>query len=204
MTERIFSCGRTCRPFCEECRFGPVLVALGPNLVFSHTRRVSVEYRDRDAFGRCAIALGGTVLGEGDHRLYETHETGYGVTLPDWHYPIVLRSDRSLAYDDYNGSWGNVADLAKLKDRYAIEAARSAAEAQGWYCENDAANNLVIYHPEGGTLTVNAKGVVDLAGFVGSSCTEPGRIIAEALGRTVETQDKPEMHTEFARMTQCE
>lgn len=203
MNETIFSCGRTCRPFCEQCRFTPILSALGPNKVYSHTTRVKVEYKSPDDFGRAALAMGGTVLGQGTYQFYDrSRETGFGINLLNWKYPIVLREDGSIAMDNYQGAWGDPEDLKRLQQHYTIEVARSAATAQGWSSDMNAQGELVIFHPDGGTLTVSKTGTVDAANFVGASCVAAGAIIENAMGRTISTQNKPELLMERARVTE--
>lgn len=186
-----FTCPRTC-PLVKSawCRFRPVLDALGPVRVNSHTVTVKVEYRDPDALRGAVEALGGSWLGLGSHRLYESGEfSGHGLRLPGWEYPLVLQADGSLAYDDFRGRWGNVADLERLKSAYAQQVCRQQAQVQGWLCEQQQDGSLLIHHPSGGTLTVTTAGVIDANGFVGAGCHDA--ILAMGLP-ILEAQVKPE------------
>lgn len=198
---RRFTCGRTCARW-HACRFAPVLGA--SHGVHSHTVRVAVAVKDPDAFAAAARAMGGEVLGPGTFKLFETTETGFGVTLPGWRFPIVATDGAAIAADHYDGAWGNPADLVTLSERYVIEAARAAAAVQGWYCEADASGALVIYHPDGGTLTVSPSGTVDAAGFTGCGCDQAAGPIAEAIGRTVDRVNKPEYLKERAHVRTTE
>lgn len=189
----IFSCDRTCRPFCEECHFAPILRELGPNEVFSHTTRVAVEFRDSEALSRAVLAMGGTIMGTGHIKLFTSYEDGFGFCLPNWRFPLVLKANQKLAYDDYGGRWGNKQDIDALTQRYTVEKARAAAEEQGWYCENQTNGDLLIFHPDGGTITVTKNATVDLCNFVGTGCVAVGNVIEAALGRSLETTNKPEM-----------
>lgn len=185
-----FDCARTCHAF-ERCRFHFILDALGlGQTAFSHTTKVKVELRNIGALAAAIVRMGGVVIGQGDHRLFSSHETGFGFTLPNWYKPLVLHADSSLAYDAYGGVWGDEQDIGKLTALYAIECARLTAIEQGWYCEESGAN-LVIYHPTGGTLTVTPEGICDASGFVGAGCHafEP---IELALGSHREVTNKPE------------
>lgn len=164
----------------------------------SHTVTVRVEYRNLDALAAAVEALGGTVLGHGQHRLYEGPVTGWGAYLPGWEYPIVL-ADGQLHFDDYGGRWGDVALLDRLRERYAIEAARRAAQDLGWIVEDQADGSIVIYHPSGGTLTVSPSGEVAASGFVGASCTDAAAPIEQAMGRPGERTLAPEYYQEHAR-----
>lgn len=198
-----FNCPRTCPLYEREnlCRFMPVLHALGTGRVTSHTVSVKVEYRDPEALGRAVIAMGGQVLGRGTHKLFERPESGYGYQLPGWNFPVVLTATGTLAYDDYRGRWGNVADLERLEAQYAVEAAASAATAQGWYSERRG-EELVIFHPEGGTLTVKPDGTVDAAGFVGAGCHDPVTLLSAALGTQTGATTKPEYHQRLQSVSQ--
>jgi len=196
-----FCCDRTCPLFevVDLCRFQPVMRRIGRVVVNSHTMKVDVEFRDRDAFGRAAERMGGEAIGPGRHELFERDDEsgeiaahdGYGIRLPDWSFPLILSDDGQLLFDDYEGAWGNVADIETLKSHYAVEVARSAAEAQGWYCEDAADGSVVVYHPQGGTLTVTADGTVDANGFTGTGCHNPTDLISQAMGTVTDVTAKP-------------
>jgi hypothetical protein len=157
----------------------------------SHTVRVQIEFRNHEALLTAIQRLNWHVLGEGSYELFSSTEAGLGIQIPGWRYPVVIKGDGTIAFDDYNGRWGNRADIEKLRAEYALEAARLAAEAQGWYCERQD-NKLVIYHPDGGTITVDAAGGVDASGFMGVSCAKATEPIEAALGARSEQIIKKE------------
>ena len=166
-----FDCPRTCPLFERRdlCRVNPVFKAIGPVVVNSHTVKVKVEYNDQGALRGSVEAMGGTWLGQGNHSLYERGKVeGLGFRLPGWNYPLVLKSNGELAYDDYGGCWGNVKDLETLKSQYTISQATQAAAAQGWQTELNG-TELVIHHPDGGSLTINGQSL-DATGFTGTGC----------------------------------
>lgn len=183
-----FDCPRTCPLFKERwCRFRPITDQLGPVRVNSHTARIKVDYADSDMLKAAVAALGGTWLGHGSHRLFDGDAIGHGFTIPGWRYPIVWQDSGELAYDDFNGAWGNVADLERLKSAYALATAERAAQAQGWQCERTQ-DGLTIYHPSGGTLTVTCS-AIDANGFQGQGCHDA----MLALGLSLDgLQAKPE------------
>jgi hypothetical protein len=163
----------------------------------SHTVKIQVEFRDEKSLGAAVVALGGEVLGDGVHRLYGGAVTGLGFRLPGWSYPLVLGAMGELSFDDYGGCWGNRADLDRLRGEYALAVAEGVAQAQGWYCER-VQGELVIYHPDGGTLRVSSEGVVDTSGFTGSSCAVASEPIEVALGRVELESRKVEYYHEVA------
>jgi hypothetical protein len=189
MSRNNFACPRTC-PGAGDfwCRFRLVLDVLGPVRVNSHTARIAVEFRDPSTLTGAVQAMGGTWLGPGTHPLFSGPVAGHGFQLPGWRYPLVLEASGELAYDDFNGHWGNVADLETLKGQYAMGAAEQAAQAQGWLCERSP-QGLTIHHPSGGTMTVSATGQVDAVGFVGQGCHDA--ILTLGLPLT-DVQAKPE------------
>jgi len=195
-----FSCQRSCRPYIE-CKFGPVLRAVGRTKVVSHTVTVAIELSNQSALAAAVVAMGGTVLGEGLHDLYSIQrERGFGFRLPGWEHPLVLRSaDNKLAFDDYGGHWGDVKDLDKLKGLYAIQAAQQAAFAQGWQTEYAGDGSLLVHHPNGGTLTVTEQGVFDATGFVGTSC-DVVNVISQAVGTQLTRDDKCEYFQQESRI----
>jgi hypothetical protein len=190
-----FACLRACTPGIE-CMFGPIFRAIGSTRVVSHTVKLEVKLRDRDALAAAVAAMGGTVLGEGVHRMFSgnPHETGFGFRLPGWSYPLILRADNTLAFDDYHGHWGDVKDLDKLNGHYAIEAGRLAAEAHCWMTERQG-DSLLIYHPSGATMTVHMDGTVESAGFVGTGC-DVASAIENAIGNTIDRTNSQEYFAE--------
>lgn len=168
----------------------------------SHTVSMQVEIRDREAFIAACEAAGGRVIGEGEHRLYESTEKGLAVSLPGWRYPIVL-TDEGIKYDNYGGAWGDQETLDTLVSRYAIHAAKLKADSLGWYNEMQADGSLVIFHPDGGTLTVTSEGVsVDCV--EGQSCVDISAPIEEAIGKPVERALTDEYYAERAKVTAAE
>jgi len=167
----------------------------------SHTVTVKSDVRDHDALARAAQALGGRVLGLGTHKLFETHETGFGVSLPGWRFPIVATESGALAYDDYKGRWGNVAQLAELRKRYVIETARAVCERQGWYTDTAPNGTLTAYLPGGGTVTVEPTGTIDVACVEGQSCVDLTAPLEAALGIVSERTLKPEYALERAKVS---
>lgn len=189
-----FACARTCTPGLE-CLFGPLLRQIGPTRVVSHTTRIAIQLTDRAALAIAVENMGGVVLPGNTHRLYAGSEIGFGFRLPKWRYPLVLRADNTLAYDDYHGAWGSVADIKKLTGAYAIAKAQIAANGMGWTSEVLPDGNLLIHHPEGGSIHVNADGTVDANGFVGVGC-DVTTAIENALGQQVERTNKSDYFIE--------
>ena len=156
----------------------------------SHTTKIKVEFKDKDKLSKAVEAIGGKVLGEGSHRLYSGHVSGFGFQLPKWSYPCILGEDNSLSYDNYGGSWGNPAVLDTLKGEYALQVAEGVAFAQGWMSER-VEDRLIIHHPDGGDIVVTVQGV-DASGFIGADCVSACQSLELALGSQPERMLKSE------------
>lgn len=101
----------------------------------SHTYNIRTEIRDRIALEAACEKLGIKVLDGQTHHLYGGTEKGIGIKIPGWNYPVVVKDNGTLAYDDYNGSWGNKQDLTKLTAYYGLEKSKIEAEAEGYTVE---------------------------------------------------------------------
>jgi len=172
----------------------------------SHTVKQKVDLTNKDALTKAVVKFGGTVIGEGAHRLYQANEeTGFAFNLPGWQYKLVLTDDGTLKFDDYGGCWGDRKDITRLTEIYAIEVAKFAAEQQGWMYEEQSDGSLLIYHPDGGTLSVSKDGRVDAENFIGGGCADATEVIAAALGRhTDEAYAKDAMFAERATIRAVE
>ncbi len=165
----------------------------------SHTVKLKIELRNKTALGQSVVELKGIVLDEGTHRLYQGNENGFGFTLPAWIYPLVLKTSGELLFDDFGGHWGCRADIDTLKERYTLHVAKAAADAQGWMSERTG-TGLVIFHPDGGTLSIGTGGVIDAENFVGSSCATATEALEAALGTRKEQSLKNDFFAERARI----
>lgn len=97
----------------------------------SHTMNIEIEIHDRAALEAACQRLGLT-LKDGKTRFYSTEEDGLLVQLPGWRYPVCIKENGQVAYDNYNGQWGNLAELNKLRAYYGLEKAKIEARKQGY------------------------------------------------------------------------
>lgn len=98
----------------------------------SHTVTAKSTLSDKECLTVAVQALGGRVLGEGNHELFENSAEGFGFHLKNWSYPCVLKADNSLAYDDYGGRWGKVSDFDRLNQEYSVAVLSRTAQQQGY------------------------------------------------------------------------
>ncbi len=97
----------------------------------SHTMNIKVELHDRDALLAACERLN-LVVEEGRFKLYSSTEEGVGVFLPNWKYPVVVKNTGDIAFDNYEGRWGNIAELNKLRAYYGLEKAKIEARKKGY------------------------------------------------------------------------
>ena len=110
----------------------------------SHTLNIETEIRDLNAL-RAACERLGVRCEHGEHQLYASTETGHGVFLKDWEYPAVVKEDGKVAYDTYNGRWGDEVRLSELKANYGLEKAKIEARKKGYsYFETRNDQELVL------------------------------------------------------------
>jgi hypothetical protein len=96
---------------------------------------IRTEIRDRIALEAACKELGIKILEGNSHHLYGGTEYGIGLKIPGWNYPVVVKDNGTLAFDDYKGSWGNKQDLTKLMAYYGLEKSKAEAEDQGYTVE---------------------------------------------------------------------
>ena len=224
-----FACGRTCA-FQQLCRFSPIFAYLGRTRVISHVTKVDIEIRDlsalRTAGELCGLSL---EMGQSTYRWFGQHVGDYpmpagmkqsdlgkcthalSVTGDTTAYEIgVVRQPNGtfrLVWDFWQGGYGLQdkvgLDCKVLIGHYTILAARNAAKLQGWQTMLQQNGNLLILHPDGGTMTVKQDGTVDANGFIGKGCTA-ANIIEKALGKAKQTTYKAEYYEEKIRLQESE
>jgi hypothetical protein len=98
----------------------------------SHIVTIKTEVRDYAALSAACrrLELPPPILGKA--RLFSGEVTGLIVRLPDWTYPLVIDTTTGQAhYDNYNGAWGDQAQLDRFLQIYTVERARIEAHKKG-------------------------------------------------------------------------
>ncbi len=99
----------------------------------SHVVTIKTEIRDPAALRlACQRLKLGTPTRE-TVRLFSSQATGWAIRLPDWQYPVVADTNTGqIAYDNFNGRWGNETELHRLLQGYAIEKTKLEARRKGY------------------------------------------------------------------------
>ena len=98
----------------------------------SHVVQIQTEVRDpvaiRAACGRLSLA---EPVWE-EVRLFSSSAVGWAVRLLGWRYPVVCDvATAKVAYDNFEGRWGEQKQLDAFLQNYAVEKARIEARRAG-------------------------------------------------------------------------
>jgi hypothetical protein len=98
----------------------------------SHVVQIKTEVRDEVAVGAACRRLGLTQPRRGMVTLFQTEVAGLLVELPGWIYPVVVDlASGATRYDNYEGRWGDPAQIGKFLQAYALEKATIEARKRG-------------------------------------------------------------------------
>ena len=98
----------------------------------SHLVTIETKVHDAAALTAACHRLGLAEPVHANVRLYSAEATGLTVTLPGWQYPVVVDvAEGSIKYDNYEGRWGDPAELGRLLQMYAVEKAKLEARIKG-------------------------------------------------------------------------
>lgn len=98
----------------------------------SHVVQIQTQVRDPAAIGSACQRLQLPAPVEGVFQLYTTKESGLGVQLRGWRYPVVSQpATGTLKYDNFGGQWGAPQELDRFLQAYAVEKARIESRRRG-------------------------------------------------------------------------
>ena len=98
----------------------------------SHIVSIKTRVTDAASLSAACRRLGLAEPVQGTAQVFSTAATGLMIKLPGWTFPVVadIRTGE-LKYDNYQGAWGNAAELDKLLQAYAVERAKAEARRVG-------------------------------------------------------------------------
>jgi hypothetical protein len=94
----------------------------------SHTVILEIKFKSRKALEKACKRVGVEILGERDVSFYGSTHHGLAIQLPGWRYPIVVEGGGKVAYDNYDGQWGDTKELNKLSAYYLAEETKETLE----------------------------------------------------------------------------
>lgn len=101
----------------------------------SHIVEIKTEVRDPAAVNAACQRMKLEPPVHGTTRLFSGEATGLIVKLPGWKYPAVFDTESGQArYDNFNGRWGDQAQLERFLQNYAVEKTKIEARKRGHSC----------------------------------------------------------------------
>lgn len=99
----------------------------------SHVVQIQTQVRDPVAVRAATSRLGLPEPVLGTFTLFTAKAFGWKVELPRWRYPVVCNTDSGkVDFDNYQGRWGNRAELDRFLQAYAVEKAKLEARKAGY------------------------------------------------------------------------
>jgi hypothetical protein len=99
----------------------------------SHIVSIKTEVRDVHAVTEACRRLGLPAPVTGTAKLYSGRATGLLVRLPSRRFPVVCDLPTGqVKFDNFNGVWGDLKQLDRLLQIYAVEKARIEARKRGY------------------------------------------------------------------------
>ena len=98
----------------------------------SHIVSIRTQVRDPIAVAMACDRLSLPAPVQGMAKLFSSQASGLLVQLPSWRYPIVIDvAQGEVAFDNFNGRWGEQQHLDRFLQIYAVEKAKLEARKQG-------------------------------------------------------------------------
>jgi hypothetical protein len=98
----------------------------------SHIVTIETQVRDPAAVAAACSRLGLSQPERGRVMLFSAVAEGLVVRLPGWRYPVVADTDTgALQFDNFEGRWGDPAELGRFLQGYAVEKARIEVNRRG-------------------------------------------------------------------------
>ena len=98
----------------------------------SHIVQIQTQVRDPVAVAAACQRLKLAAPQMETVKLFTTTETGLVVRLNGWRYPVVCDlASGNVKYDNFNGNWGEYAQIHKFLQSYAVEKAKIEARRKG-------------------------------------------------------------------------
>jgi len=98
----------------------------------SHIVSIRTQVRDQAAVAAACQRLGLPSPIQGTAKLFSSEASGLLIELPNWRYPIVIDVIKGeIAFDNFNGHWGEQQQLDRFVQIYSVEKAKLEARKQG-------------------------------------------------------------------------
>jgi hypothetical protein len=111
----------------------------------SHIVTIATKVKDSAAIEAACHRLGLAAPVQGKAELFGGEAIGLIVRLPGWQYPAVIdTATGAIAYDNYEGAWGEQKELDKFLQIYSVEKAKLEARRKGYIVSEQALTDGAI------------------------------------------------------------
>src|SRR6516164_4766589 len=101
--------------------------------ILSHIVTIDTKVHDPAAVSAACQRLGLAAPVEGTVELFSGEATGLIVQLPGWEYPAVIDTlTGKVRYDNFEGAWGDEAQLNRFLQAYAVEKVKLESRKKGY------------------------------------------------------------------------
>jgi hypothetical protein len=98
----------------------------------SHIVQIQTQIKDAAAVDAACRRLGLARPTQGTTKLFSGAVQGLAIQLPEWQYPVVAElTTGRLQFDNFQGRWGDLRQLDRFLQAYAVERARAEARRHG-------------------------------------------------------------------------
>ena len=113
----------------------------------SHCTTIDVKIKDINILKKVCKKLNLEMKENSKFRFYDGKtECGTEIKLPNWQYPIIIKNNGEVIFDNYNGNWGDIKELNLLKQHYAVEKTKLIAIKNGYtFQEKQIGNDIKLF-----------------------------------------------------------
>jgi hypothetical protein len=98
----------------------------------SHIVTITTKVHDPAAVTAACSRLGLKAPVHGTAKLFSGEATGLVVQFPGWQYPAVIDTlTGAIRYDNFGGHWGDMQQMHKFLQSYAVEKTKIEARKRG-------------------------------------------------------------------------
>jgi hypothetical protein len=111
----------------------------------SHIVTIQTKVHDPIAVAAACQRLSLATPAMGTAQLFSGEASGLIVQLPGWQYPIVIDTlTGAVAYDNFEGHWGEQKELHRFMQMYSVEKTRLEARKRGYAVSEQALQDGAI------------------------------------------------------------
>jgi hypothetical protein len=113
----------------------------------SHCTTIDVKMKDITVLKNACKELGIDCVENTNVDFFDgKREHGTKIKLPNWRYPVCVKSNGEIIFDNYEGNWGDIKELNTLKQRYAVEKTKLVAKKNGYtFTEKKVGNDIKLF-----------------------------------------------------------